>query len=637
MSGAGSVPHTPGALRPEEIMTDEDFVKAIEAMGGESDDDIGELLKVMNESRIISWEEAERILNDTRNAPIKSSLPEQTRPTEPDNDTDVDQCIQKLLDNDSALKEINLNNMKRTPIPQIRRLIEAMAYNEHCERLSLANMGLYDNDIAALITVIEMNTALKKLNLETNYLSGDFFAKLFKAALVNQTLEEIKAVNQGVSFATTAEKEIIDSIVANTGLTKISINLRLPEGRHKVENATLRNGEYKRILRREAAMKAKWEAEELAKNPVPHLPKEPKTEPKKPVSAAKPAKASPAAKANDTKKAAAKPATAPINKNKPITKPVTSNISNPTISSAAKEKKKETTTSEHRVPEKTPARKPLAPKKDEPATIATEEKKPASRVSSLARKMSDVDQSPTPVIKLGGDGEVTPKKAPSAPAKKPTPSSTEKKVVEGSKTDRIPSKAPLDRKPPQKSKFLAMRSRFLQDEPATIRPETPKKKPAPTPVEPTKPTNEINGVLITAKKLVSEEAKKPSETKTTKKTEKAAETKTATTPEKKKPPAKKGVKKNPVPDAKKKSGSDLPEAKAENELSPDTEEEKNSKTPPKKSSPAPAKKPKLPAGNKVTDTGKKVAGKQSKPAPGKKSGQDAPKQTTNVLAREKIG
>ncbi|KHJ95305.1 hypothetical protein OESDEN_04749, partial [Oesophagostomum dentatum] len=73
---------------------------------------------------------------------------------------------------------------------------------------------------------------------------------------------------QGVSFATVAEKEIIDSIVANKGLTKVSINLRLPEGRHKVENATLRNGEYKRILRREAALKAKYEAEELAKNPV---------------------------------------------------------------------------------------------------------------------------------------------------------------------------------------------------------------------------------------------------------------------------------------------------------------------------------------------------------------------------------
>lgn len=48
---------------------------------------------------------------------------------------------------------------------------------------------------------------------------------------------------QGVSFATTAEKEIIDSIVANRGLIKVSVNLRLPEGRHKIENSTLRNGE----------------------------------------------------------------------------------------------------------------------------------------------------------------------------------------------------------------------------------------------------------------------------------------------------------------------------------------------------------------------------------------------------------
>lgn len=66
----------------------------------------------MNENQIISWEEAERILGDTSNEPIKSSLPQQTRPTEPDNDTDVDNCIRRLLKNDPKLVEINLNNMK---------------------------------------------------------------------------------------------------------------------------------------------------------------------------------------------------------------------------------------------------------------------------------------------------------------------------------------------------------------------------------------------------------------------------------------------------------------------------------------------------------------------------------------------
>lgn len=83
----------------------------------------------MSENRIISWdvnklerggeykiginfEEAERILGETSNEPVKSSLPQQTRPTEPDNDTDVTNSTQRLAQNDPKLVEINLNNMK---------------------------------------------------------------------------------------------------------------------------------------------------------------------------------------------------------------------------------------------------------------------------------------------------------------------------------------------------------------------------------------------------------------------------------------------------------------------------------------------------------------------------------------------
>lgn len=86
--------------------------------------------------------------------------------------------------------------MKRLPIPQIKRIITAMRENEYIEKLSLANMGLYDTDIEPLIDILEENESLRVLNLETNYLSGEFFAKLFQAALKNQTLEEVKAVNQ---------------------------------------------------------------------------------------------------------------------------------------------------------------------------------------------------------------------------------------------------------------------------------------------------------------------------------------------------------------------------------------------------------------------------------------------------------
>ncbi|GMR58885.1 hypothetical protein PMAYCL1PPCAC_29080, partial [Pristionchus mayeri] len=281
-------------MSSEEVMDDHEFLSALEQLHATEDSDVAELLKMMNENRIISWEEAEQILGDTQTV-VKSSLPEQTRPSEPDNDTDIERCVQQLNDNDPNLKKVNLNNMKRTPIPSIKRLIEAVAYNTVLEELSLANLGLYDTNCEMLPAVLEINTTLKKLNLETNYLSGDFFAKLFKAACVNQTLEEVKAVNQGVSFATTAEKEIIDAIVENRGMIKISLNLRLPEGRHKIENATLRNGEIKRVLRREAAARAKKEAEEAAKKPKPEtksirsvskaapLPKKPAAVPSKPV------------------------------------------------------------------------------------------------------------------------------------------------------------------------------------------------------------------------------------------------------------------------------------------------------------------------------------------------------------------
>ncbi|KAL3985051.1 hypothetical protein ACH3XW_37040 [Acanthocheilonema viteae] len=265
-----------------EMMTDADLINAIQALEEkEPNDEMKELLKMMSDNRIISWEEAEQIMSCSNyNGPIKSSLPQQTRPTEPDNDTDVDWSIQQLQMDDPKLKQVNLNNMKRTPIPQVKRLLLAIKNNTHLEKIALANMGLYDNDCEPIFDVVASNTTLKSINLETNYLSGDFFARLFKAALINQTLEEVKAVNQGVTFATAAEKEIIDAVFENRGLTKVSINLRLPEGRHKIENAMIRNQEIRRILRRQAAAAAR-EVEEAKQ-------KRNEEEISKPVTATKP-------------------------------------------------------------------------------------------------------------------------------------------------------------------------------------------------------------------------------------------------------------------------------------------------------------------------------------------------------------
>lgn len=74
----------------------------------------------MNEQNVITWDEAERILSDGKPEVVKSGLPQQVRPSDPENSTNVDDCIQRLLADDPRLVEINLNNMKVRLIYPIR-------------------------------------------------------------------------------------------------------------------------------------------------------------------------------------------------------------------------------------------------------------------------------------------------------------------------------------------------------------------------------------------------------------------------------------------------------------------------------------------------------------------------------------
>uniref|UniRef100_A0A5S6Q1A5 E3 ubiquitin-protein ligase n=1 Tax=Trichuris muris TaxID=70415 RepID=A0A5S6Q1A5_TRIMR len=237
-----------------DIMSDEDLERMLNSMQDEGNEDsVTELLKMMNENRIITREEAESIIQDQENQVVKCGLPEQVRPSDPDNKTDVDDCTSRLLANDPALVEVNLNNMKRTPVPQLQRLMYALKDNTHLKKLSLANVALNNKAVEPLLEVLECNKTLRTLNLETNFLTGDFLVRLFKAALKNQTLEEVKVVNQSATFSTEAEMDIMKAIYANMGLTKVSVDLRHPEAKGKVDRAVLRNGELKRRRRRQEA------------------------------------------------------------------------------------------------------------------------------------------------------------------------------------------------------------------------------------------------------------------------------------------------------------------------------------------------------------------------------------------------
>ncbi|KAG0717802.1 Tropomodulin-1 [Chionoecetes opilio] len=102
-------------------------------------------------------------------------------PAEPPNDTDIEDSIKKLSDDDANCKDLNFNNIRN---------------NTKLESLSMSNVGLSDRNIDALTSVLSQNTALRTLNLETNAISPSGIVRLMESLLKTHTVEEMRLANQ---------------------------------------------------------------------------------------------------------------------------------------------------------------------------------------------------------------------------------------------------------------------------------------------------------------------------------------------------------------------------------------------------------------------------------------------------------
>ncbi len=74
---------------------------------------------------------------------MKATLPKLI-PDELPNSTDVDDCIQRLEQDDPELTDVNLNNMKRIPKERIKACIQAVKESTHIQKFSLANTAITD-------------------------------------------------------------------------------------------------------------------------------------------------------------------------------------------------------------------------------------------------------------------------------------------------------------------------------------------------------------------------------------------------------------------------------------------------------------------------------------------------------------
>uniref|UniRef100_A0A665T440 Tropomodulin 4 (muscle) n=1 Tax=Echeneis naucrates TaxID=173247 RepID=A0A665T440_ECHNA len=184
-------------------------------------------------------------------------------PEEPPNPTNVEETLERIHNNDSSLTEVNLNNIKDIPIPTLKEIFEAMKGNSHVESLSIA--ATRSNDPVAYIPtcmksgcsyqnlsvrvfqacaeMLQENTSLQSLNIESNFITADGMKAVIKAMANNATLVELKIDNQRQKLGDSVEMEIASMLENNSSILKFGYHFTQQGPRARAAMAITRNND----------------------------------------------------------------------------------------------------------------------------------------------------------------------------------------------------------------------------------------------------------------------------------------------------------------------------------------------------------------------------------------------------------
>jgi len=178
---------------------------------------------------------------------ITKATPLKQFPQEAPNMTDPEDVIKQLKSGE--IKTANLNNV---PIGEekVLDLCQALRNNETLTELSLANITLNDYGAANLAAALESNSALLKINIESNNVSPQCLVKLFEAANVQQVLTEIKASNQMAQFlGNKVEMAITKAVEGNKTLQRVGLHFEFGDCRNRVAVQLQKNLDRVRLRR----------------------------------------------------------------------------------------------------------------------------------------------------------------------------------------------------------------------------------------------------------------------------------------------------------------------------------------------------------------------------------------------------
>ncbi|OXB72325.1 UNVERIFIED_CONTAM: hypothetical protein H355_015624 [Colinus virginianus] len=167
-------------------------------------------------------------------------------PDEPPNPTNVEETLRQIQANDSALEDVNLNNIKDIPISTLKAICEAMKTNTHVKKLSLVATRSNDPVATAVAEMLAENKTLQSLNIESNFITSAGMMSIIKAMYQNSTLSELKVDNQCQRLGDTVEMEMATMLEQCPSVVRFGYHFTQQGPRARAAIAITRNNELRR-------------------------------------------------------------------------------------------------------------------------------------------------------------------------------------------------------------------------------------------------------------------------------------------------------------------------------------------------------------------------------------------------------
>ncbi|KAG8455014.1 hypothetical protein GDO86_001288 [Hymenochirus boettgeri] len=191
-------------------------------------------------SNIVNKEGLNSVIKPTQYKPV---------PDEEPNSTDVEETLERIKNNDADLEDVNLNNIRNIPIVILKAYAEAMKSNTHVKKLSIVGTRSNDPVAYALADMLKVNSTLKSLNMESNFISGTGILSVIESLQYNTSLVELKIDNQSQPLGNKVEMEIANMLEKNSTLLKFGYHFTQQGPRLRASNAMMNNNDLARMNR----------------------------------------------------------------------------------------------------------------------------------------------------------------------------------------------------------------------------------------------------------------------------------------------------------------------------------------------------------------------------------------------------